>query len=134
MVIGMATRKITVTLTDKQIDEIRKRVAARQSSSVSGYVQKAVERSLQSAAEFHAMIDEALEQSGGPLTAKERTWARKVLSPKGRGTKLLRAKTGVSDIVDAHVVVCAQETDFAVITSDASDLRRLDPSLSIVAV
>jgi hypothetical protein len=47
---------------------------------------------------------------------------------------LLLAETGTNDIVDAHVVVCARETGFAVVTSDASDLLRLDPSIPIVAV
>jgi len=93
MVICMASRKITVTLPDKQVNEIRKRIAARKSGSVSGFVQKAVERSLQSEAEFQAMIDEILEQTGGPSTAKERAWARGVLSPKKRGTKHSRTRT-----------------------------------------
>ena len=46
----------------------------------------------------------------------------------------LLAKTRTSDIVDAHVVVCAQRSGLAVVTSDPFDLRRLDPSLRIVAV
>lgn len=46
----------------------------------------------------------------------------------------LLAATGTSDIVDAHVVVCAQKAGHAVITSDPMDLRRLDPKIRIVGV
>ena len=45
---------------------------------------------------------------------------------------LLRAKSGTSDIADAHVVICAQKTGQAVITSDPLDLRRLDPRLRFI--
>ena len=87
MVNCMATTKITITLPDRQLEEIRKRVAARESSSVSGFVQQAVQKSLDNAAEFRSMINEALDATGGPLTAKERAWARRVLSPRKHGTK-----------------------------------------------
>ena len=30
--------------------------------------------------EFRAMVNEALEATGGPVTAKERAWARRMLS------------------------------------------------------
>ena len=46
----------------------------------------------------------------------------------------LLAKTGTSDIADAHVVVCAQRAGYAVITSDPFDLRRLDPKLRTITV
>ena len=80
MVKIMATVKITITLPDKQIEEIRRRVAVHESASVSGFVQRAVQRTLLNSAEFSAMIDQGLAETGGPLTAKERAWARKMLS------------------------------------------------------
>jgi len=46
----------------------------------------------------------------------------------------LLAKTGTSDIADAHVVVCARREGFAVITSQPFDLSRLEPRLRLVAV
>ncbi|MDX2180167.1 MAG: PIN domain-containing protein [Bryobacteraceae bacterium] len=46
----------------------------------------------------------------------------------------LLARTRTRDIVDAHVVVCAREFGFAVVTGDADDLRRLDPELRLVAL
>lgn len=77
---GMATTKITITLPDPQLEEIRKRVAAYDSPSVSGFIQQAVQKSLENAAEFRAMVEEALEETGGPLKPKERAWARKMVS------------------------------------------------------
>lgn len=82
-----ATTKITITIPNPQLNEIRKRVATRESATVSGFIQRAVQKSLDSAAEFRAMVDEALKATGGPLTPKERAWARKALSPRKRGTR-----------------------------------------------
>jgi len=47
---------------------------------------------------------------------------------------LLLAATRTSDIVDAHVVICARRADQTVVTSDPGDLRRLDPRLPLVVV
>jgi PIN domain len=47
---------------------------------------------------------------------------------------VLLARTGTSDIADAHVVICAQRSGFVVITSDPLDLRRLDPKLRMITV
>jgi predicted nucleic acid-binding protein len=47
---------------------------------------------------------------------------------------LLLAKTATADIVDAHVVLCAQRSGQAVVTSDPGDLGRIDPGLRLVAV
>jgi hypothetical protein len=46
----------------------------------------------------------------------------------------LLAASGTSDIVDAHVVICARRADQQVATSDADDLRTLDPDLRVVRV
>jgi Arc/MetJ-type ribon-helix-helix transcriptional regulator len=87
MVNGMATTKITITLPDRQLEEIRKRVADHDSPTVSGFIQQAVQKSLENAAEFRAMVKQALEESGGPLKPKERAWARRMLSTRRRETK-----------------------------------------------
>ncbi len=47
---------------------------------------------------------------------------------------LILARTQTADIVDAHVVLCAERAGQAVVTSDADDLRRLAPGLTLVAV
>ena len=46
----------------------------------------------------------------------------------------LLSRAGTADIADAHVVLCARKAGHAVITSDPKDLRRLDPSLRVIAV
>lgn len=44
----------------------------------------------------------------------------------------LLAASGTSDVVDAHVAVCAARAGQAVVTSDPDDLRRLSPDLRLV--
>jgi len=46
----------------------------------------------------------------------------------------LLAASGTSDIADAHVVICARRADQPVVTSDAGDLRQLDPTLRLIAL
>ena len=46
----------------------------------------------------------------------------------------LLAASATTDVVDAHVVVCARRAGQRVLTSDADDLRRLDPELEVVEV
>lgn len=91
MVTGMATTKITITLPDRQLEEIRKRVAAQESPTISGFIQQAVQKSLENAAAFRAMIDEGLNATGGPPTPRERAWSRKMLSGRKRGAKPRKA-------------------------------------------
>jgi Arc/MetJ-type ribon-helix-helix transcriptional regulator len=80
MVFGMATTKITVTLNDHQVSEIRALVAAGQAANVSAFVQHAVGIALHDAAGWKEMLKDALQQTGGPLTKKERAWADGLLS------------------------------------------------------
>ena len=47
---------------------------------------------------------------------------------------LLLARTATRDVVDAHVVVCAQRAGQAVVTSDPNDLNRIAPELQLVVV
>jgi len=54
--------------------------------------------------------------------------------PDATAVGLLLARTSTADIVDAHVVVCAQRAGQAVITSDALDLQRIAPGLPLVVV
>jgi hypothetical protein len=46
----------------------------------------------------------------------------------------LLAASGTSDIVDAHVVVCARRAGERVVTSDPDDLHLLDPTLEVLTV
>lgn len=79
MVNGMATKKITVTIPIEQLDEIRALVNAGQSASVSGFVQHAIGVALDDVSGWAAMLDGALDETGGPLTSEERAWADSVL-------------------------------------------------------
>jgi Arc/MetJ-type ribon-helix-helix transcriptional regulator len=90
MAFGMATKKVTVTLEAEQLAAIRALVASGKAPSVSGFVQHAIAVSLADVAGWGAMLGIALEETGGPLSAKERAWADSVLgvrSRKKRGRK-----------------------------------------------
>jgi Arc/MetJ-type ribon-helix-helix transcriptional regulator len=82
MVFGMATKKITITVADAQLEEIRALVAAGGAANVSAFVKHAIGIALSDAAGWREMLNEALAETGGPLTAKERAWADSVLSPR----------------------------------------------------
>ena len=90
MVPGMATTKITITLPDEQINEIRSLVEAGEAANVSAFVKHAVGVALSDAAGWREMLDDALQQTGGPLTAKERKWADAILAPRSRSGKRKR--------------------------------------------
>ena len=84
MVTGMATRKVTITLDEVQLSQIRSLVQAGTAASVSGFVQHAVAVALDDVAGWGAMLAEALRATGGELSDSERAWADEVL---GTGTK-----------------------------------------------
>ena len=54
--------------------------------------------------------------------------------PDATGVGILLAATRTSDIADAHVVICARRAGQPVVTSDPEDLRRLDPTASLVTL
>lgn len=84
MVAGMAnTQKVTVTLPVEAVEAIRRLVAQGKATSVSGFVQHAVQVSLDDVAGWGAMLAEALRETGGEMTSEERSWADQVL---GRGS------------------------------------------------
>ncbi len=78
MVLGMATRKVTITLDGAQLDQIRSLVQAGTAASVSGFVQHAVAVALDDVAGWGAMLAEALRATGGELSDKERSWPARV--------------------------------------------------------
>jgi Arc/MetJ-type ribon-helix-helix transcriptional regulator len=87
MVIGMATRKVTVTLDEDQLVRIRTLVSAGKAASISGFVQHAVSVALDDVAGWGAMLAEALAETGGQLTAEERRWADGILGTGKRGKR-----------------------------------------------
>lgn len=84
MVSGMATKKVTVTLESEQVEQIRQLVASAHAPSVSGFVQHAVAVALDDVAGWGAMLAQALEDTGGPLTPEETAWADGVLNARPR--------------------------------------------------
>lgn len=84
MVIGMASRKVTVTLDETQLDRVRRLVDAGSASSVSGFVQHAVAVALDDVAGWGELLADALRETGGPLSEEERAWADQLL---GAGTR-----------------------------------------------
>jgi Arc/MetJ-type ribon-helix-helix transcriptional regulator len=84
MVTGMASKKVTVTLDETQLDRIRALVAAGTTASVSGFVQHAVGVALDDVAGWGAQLAEALRETGGALSDSERAWADEVLGTGGR--------------------------------------------------
>jgi predicted nucleic acid-binding protein len=73
-----------------------------------------------------ARLCRLIRQAGTDLVPLERQDATRV--------GLLLARTATADIVDAHVVVCAQRAGQAIVTSDADDLTRIAPGLQFVVV
>lgn len=92
MVFGMATSKVTITLQDAQIEEIRSLIAAGKATSVSAFVQHAVGIALYDAAGWREMLEDALQQTGGPLSKKERAWADALLSPRRQNRSSRKGK------------------------------------------
>lgn len=46
----------------------------------------------------------------------------------------LLAASATTDVVDAHVVICARRAGQPVVTSDRADLTVLDPGLSVIVI
>ncbi len=54
--------------------------------------------------------------------------------PDATSVGVLLAASHTTDITDAHVVICARRARQAIVTSDPTDLRRLDPTAHLVVV
>lgn len=85
MVVGMASKKVTITLDEDLLDRVRAFVEAGKAPSVSGFVQHAVTVALDDVAGWGAVLSQALRDTGGALSREERAWADEVLGiPKRR--------------------------------------------------
>lgn len=76
--------------------------------------------------ERQARLSRFIRQPGTSVVSLDRVDSVRV----GR----LLAATGTSDVVDAHVVVCAQRAGTSVATSDAGDIASLDPTLTLLEI
>ena len=82
MAIGMASKKVTITLDGDQLEAVRRLVESGAAESVSGFIQHAVGIALNDVSGWGALLAQALEQTGGPLTKKERAWADGILKAR----------------------------------------------------
>jgi predicted nucleic acid-binding protein len=73
-----------------------------------------------------ARLSRLVRQPGADLVALD--------GPDATAVGLLLAQTGTTDVIDAHVVVCARRAGQAVVTSDAADLGRIAPDLRLESV
>jgi Arc/MetJ-type ribon-helix-helix transcriptional regulator len=78
-VMDLAMRKVTVALDERHLDTIRALVGAGSARSVSGFVQQAVEASLDDIDGWGAVIADALREPGGLLSDDERQGADGIL-------------------------------------------------------
>lgn len=88
MVTGMATKKVTVTLDEGQLDRVRALVEAGSTPSVSGFVQHAVGMALDDVTGWGTLLAEALRETGGALSDEERAWADAILGGERRRTSV----------------------------------------------
>jgi predicted nucleic acid-binding protein len=72
------------------------------------------------------LLSRLIRQAGTDLIALD--------GPDATMVGLLLARTATADVVDAHVVVCAQRGGQPVITSDAGDLKRIAPGLQLIVL
>ena len=73
-----------------------------------------------------ARLSRLVRQAGTDLIALD--------GPDATAVGRLLARSGTADVVDAHIVICAQRAGQAVVTSDAVDLKRLASRLRLVVV
>ncbi len=76
----MATKKVTVTLDEAALAQVRGLVESGTAASVSGFLQHAVGVALDDVAGWGALLGGALEDTGGPLSDGERAWADGILA------------------------------------------------------
>ena|SRR5437870_9336026 len=101
----MTTSKIAITLPKEQLERVHREVRA-------GRTQLALARFLRAYEVEIVSLDEQLARSCGELCAATETF----------------------DVIDASVVILARERGDIIVTSDADDLRRLDPTSSIFQI
>ncbi len=75
----MATKRVTVTLDEAQLNRIRAVVEAGSAPSVSAFIRHAAVVALDDLAGWGALLTESLGETGCPLTDDERAWADGIL-------------------------------------------------------
>jgi hypothetical protein len=75
----MTLRKVTLTLDPDLVKEAEKAVQDGRSRSISAWFNDVARRDVERKHSLAALMDEVLEETGGPITGEEATWARTVL-------------------------------------------------------
>ena len=117
MVIGMATRKVTITLDEAQLDQIRSLVQAGTAASVSGFVQHAVAVALDDVAGWGAMLAEALRQPAVSSPIRSAPGPMKCSAP----ARSRRPDAGVT--LDAGGLIALDRDDRRVVVLLAARMR-----------
>jgi antitoxin ParD1/3/4 len=71
--------KFAISLPSRAAESVRRAVKQGRAPSVSAYIAAAVEEKT-TKEDFLRLLDERLEQNGGPMTAAESRWADRVLA------------------------------------------------------
>lgn len=79
MINGMTTQKIAVTVPERTLASARRAVKAGKAESLSAYVSRAIEQKTM-LDDLDSLLEEMLKETGGSLTAREKTWADSMLS------------------------------------------------------
>jgi Arc/MetJ-type ribon-helix-helix transcriptional regulator len=82
MMEGMTAKKVAITVPEQTLERARSAVKAGRAASLSAYVSRALEQQSM-LDDLDALLEEMLEETGGPLTTAEKRWADAALrSPK----------------------------------------------------
>ncbi|BDC52327.1 hypothetical protein F183_A46420 [Bryobacterales bacterium F-183] len=76
----MAGSKITIHISERQMDEIKALVSKGEARSVSDFVENALTSAINSTKSFDELLDESLARTGGPPSAEELAWVEQVLA------------------------------------------------------
>jgi len=87
----MAETNYTVTLSEKQVKDIQAAVAINYATDVQDFLNTAVTSYIASTKTWDQLLDESLEQTGGPPTKKEREWLDSIFRPDA-GSKAKKKK------------------------------------------
>ena len=101
---------------------------------IAGAVQRKLRITIPATALAQAMRNSARQARLSRLIRQPETDVTSLDGPDAAAVGMLLSQTGTSDIVDAHVVICARRRNQPVVTSDPDDLKLLAPDLRLIAV
>jgi len=113
----MTRKKIAITLPEEQVAAARRAVAEGRSPSVSAYISQALAG--------QARIARLLRASVTSVVPLDQRLALRV------GARC--AATGISDVTDVSVALCARDRGYPVVTSDPGDIHAVEPSLRLLS-